>query len=127
LLTSEHPDIEADQEQKRRKRYEQVGKNPTLLDERSCAHRGAAVRQLGEEIVTREGRSLGDELLIRSILLAGKWRWLSELAFNGVPARKQLGHVLAADLILELGVRNELWSGQLILDRKNAEEHQIPD
>ena len=90
LLAPEHPDVEADEQENRAERNEQVGEEAALLDERRRAHRGASVRQLRQEIVARECRPLGRELLIGAILLAGKRRGLLQLAFDRVAAGEQL-------------------------------------
>ena len=44
LLALEHPDVEADEQEDRRERDQQVGEEAALLDERRRAHRGPAVR-----------------------------------------------------------------------------------
>ena len=80
-----------------------------------------------EQVVSRKSRTLGGELLIGAILLAGNGDRLFQLAFDGITASKQLGNVLVGDLGLEVGVRHRLWSGQSILDRQHAKQDQVAD
>ena len=127
LLAPEHPDVEADEQQHRRERDQQVGQEAALLDQRRRPHGRAARRQFGQQIVARERRPLGGELLIGAILLAGNGDGLLQLAFDGVAAGKHLADVLVGDLGLELGVRHRLRSGQSVLDRQHAKQHQVAD
>jgi hypothetical protein len=101
LLPPEHPDPESDEEQQRRKRHQQVRKDPALLDQRRGTHDGAAIGQLHQEVVGGEGRPLGRELLIRSLLLAQNRYCLSQLALDRISSREKLGDVLVRDLRLE--------------------------
>src|SRR4030095_10404349 len=82
---------------------------------------------LRQQVVIRKRRTLGGELLIGAILLAGNGDRLFQLAFDGITASKQLGNVLVGDLDLEICVRHWLWSGQLVLDRQYAKQNQVAD
>jgi hypothetical protein len=98
-----------------------------LLDQRSGAHGGAPVGQLGQQVVTRERRSFGRELLIGAILPAGNGHSLFQLTLDRISARKQLPDVVSRDLHFELGVRNRLRPREPVLERQHAEEQQVPD
>jgi hypothetical protein len=89
--------------------------------------RTVAPRQLRQKIITCKRWSLGRELLVRATLLTRQRHRLAKLAFDRIPAGKQLGDVLVRDLGLELGVRDELWSRETILKGQRAEEHQVAD
>ena len=102
-------------------------RNPRCCHERRRPHRRAAVSQLSEQVVGRERRPLGGELLIRPILLVRERRGLLQLALNGVATGEEGADVLVGHLILELGVGHGLWSGEPILNRQHSEQQQVSD
>ena len=102
LLPLEHPHVETNEQEQRGKRNKQVGEEAPLLDQRCRTHGRASLSQLSQQIVTRERRTLGGELLIGAILLAGNGHRLLQLALDGITASKQLGNVLVGDLGLEV-------------------------
>ena len=125
LLALEHPDVEADQQEHRRERDEQVREKSPLLHDWGGAHRRAAVRQLRQQVVVGERRPLGRELLIRASGLSRLRNGFLELALDGVAAGEHFGNILPADLHLEFGIGHRLRPRQLVLHRQHGEQHQI--
>ena len=107
LLPPQHPDPEPEQQQQRRERHEQVHEEAALLHQRLRAHGRPAGGQLGEQIVLRERRTFGGELLVALVLgAAGERRVLLERTFDRLAAREHLGDVAGVNLALELRVRH---------------------
>ena len=75
-----------------------------MLHQRRRAHRCASVGQFRQEIVTRECRPLGCELLISAIRFAGNRDRFLQLALIESPRAKNSADVLVRNLSFELGV-----------------------
>ena len=126
-LAPEHPDVEGDQQQDRRIEISRLASDAPVLDQRRRAHGGAARRQLGQQVVGREGRPLGRELLVGRVLLVGQRHRLLQLPLDRVAAREHLLDVLPRDLRLELGVGDRLRAAHPVLHGEQAEQDQVAD